>query len=65
MIGVLPFAAVGPLLSWCDSGFGDFLAVSVDVVVYFLGDVAGTVVREQARVGVPERRVNVVRYRFD
>jgi hypothetical protein len=53
-VGVCPLGAVGPLLSGCDYGFCDFLAVGVDVVVHLLGDVAGGVVREQARVRVPE-----------
>jgi hypothetical protein len=53
-VGVRPLGAVGPLLSGCDCGFGDFLAVAVDVVVHFLGDVAGGGIRVQARVRVPE-----------
>lgn len=51
-VGVSPVAAVGPLLAGGDGGFGDFLAVGVDVVVDFLGDVAGGVVGEEVWAGV-------------
>lgn len=52
LVGVGPVAAVGPLLAWGDGCFGYFLAVGVDVVLHFLGDVAGGVVGEQGRVRV-------------
>ena len=52
LVSVLPVAAVSPLFARGDGRFRHFLAVGVDVVVDFLGDVTGGVVGEEAWIGV-------------